>query len=609
MSQIAHGPRTRLTFDPPHKRETFAGGATFGASGTYERIEGVASGTLDPAHPANLGIALLNRAARDPDGLVEYKTAYILLRPTDPTLGNGRLIYEVNNRGRIMMLANLCAGAPGNNPRTASDLGDALPFRLGYSLLWSGWDPAAPKSTGLWLDVPTIEGLTQPIREEFISGTRLGVHETFRLSHEAIRVTAVTVRRTQTARRIAVPFVLADPRTVKLTADLSKPATGSIYEIRYEATKPRVQGIGFAATRDIVSHIRSHGQDFTGRAITHTLAFGISQAGRYLRDHIAQGFNADTNGARVFDGVLTHVAGNGRVFLNTPFAQPFRTRTWHEDHDFPEVEFPFSSAVMTDPITGATASLMRRGPSDPKLIETNTSTEYWQKGASLLHTDPLGSHDVALPDNVRGYLLAGTQHGGKAGMARDNGPCANPRNWHDPMAAIRALLVALDEWVVSDRQPPDSCLPKIADGSLVPPDQVAFPSIPGWSAPKAANDVYPLADWTDPKPAARAWRPLVPQVDADGNEIAGIRLPDIAVPRGTFAGWNLYREPWPEGELADRDGTFLAFPETQSDGRPSIAERYGSEIVRMDKVKHATEDLRARRLLLAEDAARFIAGT
>jgi hypothetical protein len=598
-----------LEFAAPHRREPFAGGAEFGASGAYERIEGVASGALDPAHPANRGIALLNQAPRNTDGLVEYQSAYILLRPADPVLGNGRLLYEVNNRGRIMMLANLCSGATGNDPQTPAVLGNALPFRLGYSLLWTGWDPAAPKATGLWLDVPAIEGLTRPIREEFVSGTRLGFHESFRLSHEAVRVTAVTVRRTQTAERIPVPYVLSDARTIKLTPEGTKPVIGSIYEVRYEATRPRVQGIGFAATRDIVSHIRSHGEDFTDRAITHTLAFGISQAGRYLRDHIAQGFNADQSGARVFDGVLTHVAGIGRVFLNTPFAQPFRTRTLREDHDFPEVEFPFSSAVTTDPLTGTTGGLMRGDASDPKLIETNTSTEYWQKGASLLHTDPLGGQDIALPPNVRGYLLAGTQHGGKAGMPRDNGPCVNPRNWHDPMAAIRALLMALDEWVVSGREPPESCLPKIADGSLVPADQVAFPAVPGLTPPAAANDVYPLADWTDPRPAPRAWRPLVPQVDVDGNEIAGIRLPDIAVPRGTFTGWNLYREPHPAGELADRDGTFLAFAETAAapgDPRRTIAERYGDATVYAAEVKRVTEALRARRLLLAEDAEGFL---
>jgi hypothetical protein len=169
--------------------------------------------------------------------------------------------------------------------------------------------------------------------------------------------------------------------------------------------------------------------------------------------------------------------------------------------------------------------------------------------------------------------------------------------------------VALDEWVVSGREPPGSCLPKIADGTLVPAGQVGFPAVPGLTPPAAADDVYPLADWTDPRRPERSWRPLVPQVDTDGNEVAGIRLPDIAVPRGTFTGWNRYREPWPAGELADRDGTFLAFPEhagATGDPRRPIAERYGNATDYRAEVKRVTDDLRARRLLLAEDAERFL---
>ena len=372
-------------------------------------------------------------------------------------------------------------------------------------------------------------------------------------------------------------------------------------------------GIGFAATRDLISHLRHRGADVLGFAPTHALAFGISQAGRYLRDHIAQGFNADETGDRVFDGVFTHVAGIGRIFHNTPFGQPFRTRTWHEDHDFPEVAFPFSAAFETDPITGASGSLLQGDDSDPKLIETNTATEYWQKGASLLHTDPLGTHDLALPENVRGYFLAGTQHAGKAGMPRDNGPCGNPRNWHDPMPAVRALLVALDAWVAEGTPPPDSRLPRIADGTLVPAERVAFPRMPGLVPPHAANDAAPLADWIDPQPPARAWRALVPQVDADGNERAGVRLPDIAVPRGTFAGWNLYREPYPAGELADRDGTFLAFAETRTqreqsgDPRASLEERYPASADQARRVRECVEALRRDRLLLQEDAEAYLA--
>jgi hypothetical protein len=598
--------------------EPFVQGAGFGDTGSYTRLDGVAVGEVDPAHPANRGIALIDQAPRNARGHVEYRSDFVILRPTDPAKGNGRILYEVNNRGRIMLFANLCAGAAGNRPETAADLGNALPLHRGFTLIWSGWDPGAPKPTGLSLDVPIASNGDQPIvqriREEFVSGTRLGVLERFRLSHDAANLdpacAQLTVRRTQTAARRPIAFEFLDARAIRLLPAETLPEPGSIYEFCYDATKPRVLGIGFAATRDLISHLRQHGGELLGRPPSHTLAFGISQAGRYLRDHIAQGFNADEDGRRVFDGVFTHVAGIGRVFHNTPFGQPFRTRTWHEDHDFPEVQFPFSTASQLDPITEASGALLRGDATDPRLIETNTSTEYWQKGASLLHTDPLATHDVALPDSVRGYLLAGTQHGGKAGMPRDAGPCVNPRNWHDPMPAVRALLVALDEWVANDRAPPDSRLPSLAAGTLVPAELVAFPSVATLSPPRAANDVAPLPDWINPQLPARAYRACVPQVDADGNEIAGIRLPDIAVPRGTFAGWNLYKTPYPDGEIADRDGTFLAFATTAEargdDPRPSIAERYPTHAAYLAQVQQVVADLSAARLLLPEDTAHYL---
>jgi Alpha/beta hydrolase domain len=590
-------------------RAPFAGGAAFGGTGAYERIEGIATGTLDPAHPRNRGIALLDQAPRTAAGLVEYRSGFVLLRPVDSAKGNGRLLYEVNNRGRIMLFANLCAGVAGNQPETAADLGNALPLRLGFSLLWTGWDPGAPESTGLSLDVPVIEGMTQPIREEFVSNTRLGVHEVFKLTYEAASPATVTVRRTQTAPRVAVASEMVDRRTVCPAAAIE---TGSIYEVRYQATKPRVLGIGFAATRDIVSHLRQNGAKLMGRPIEYTLAFGISQAGRYLRNHIAEGFNADEYGQRVFDGVFTHVAGIGRVFHNTPFGQPFRTRTWHEDHDFPEVEFPHSSAAMDDPVIGGNGALLRGDASDPKLIETNTGTEYWQKGASLLHTDPLGQQDVSLPENSRVYMIAGTQHGGRAAATTDAGPNINPRNPHNPMPAVRALLVTLDEWVVSGEEPPPSRVPTLAEGTLVEADKTGFPAVPGAAVVKVTNQVAPPGDWVNPKPADKTYRTLVCKVDADGNEAAGIRLPDIAVPLATYSGWNEYKPPYPRGELADRDGSCLPFPadktarQASGDPRPSIAERYASGADYVAKVQAVVAALAKDRLLLAEDAEHYL---
>lgn len=599
-------------------RAPFVGGAAFGAVGAYERIDAVAVGEVDPRHPGNAGIALIDQAPRNANGRVAYRSDVTILRPADAAKGNGRLLYEVNNRGRMMLFPNLCAGAAGNQPKTAADLGNALPLRLGFTLAWSGWDPGAPRANGgLTLEAPVAAAGEQPIvrriREEFISGTRLGMLEMFRLAYEAADHDArLTARATQSAPRQDVPFAFVDARTVRLLPEGTQPAVGKIYELVYNATNSRVLGLGFAATRDLVSHLRREGAGLLGRKMTHALAFGISQAGRYLRDHIALGFNKDEDGARVFDGVFTHVAGIGRLFFNTPFGQPARTRTWHEDHDFPEVAFPFSTAAFTDPVSGGTAALLRDDGSDPLLIETNTATEYWQKGASLLHTNPEGMRDAMLPAGVRGYFLAGTNHTGKAGAPWDAGPCALPRNGHDPMAAVRALLVALDAWVTEGTPPPPSRLPRIDDGSLVPAERVAFPAMPGFVAPRAANDVVPLPDWTDPAPPPRGWSALVPQVGADGNELAGLKLPDVAVPRGTFTGWNLYKAPYPAGELADRDGMFVPFAATRAereaagDARLSMEERYPTDGCYAAAVREAVERLRADGFLLEEDAAGYL---
>jgi Alpha/beta hydrolase domain len=291
--------------------------------------------------------------------------------------------------------------------------------------------------------------------------------------------------------------------------------------------------------------------------------------------------------------VHSHIAGVGRLFFNRPFSQPARTNTQHEDHTFPESWFPFSTAMLEDPFTKKKGSLFRGDGSDPKLIETNTSTEYWQKGASLLTTDPLGKTDATLPDNSRAYMIAGTQHGGRAGATTDPGPNVNPRNPHNPMPAVRALLVALDDWVVKGIAPPPSRVPSLADGTLVEPDKTGFPAVPGAAVVKVTNRVaLPSGDHT--------YRTLVCRVDQDGNEVAGIRLPDIAVPLATYTGWNEYKPPYPKGELADRDGSYLVFPAEK------IAQRYKSRADYVAKVEAAVAQLLEDRLLLQEDADQYL---
>lgn len=605
--------------------EPLAGGASFGPAGAYERVIAKARGEVDPKHPGNKGIALIDMAPLNANGRVEYATDVFILRPKDPAKGNGRILYEVNNRGRKMLFGNIADGPQGvNDPKTMADVGNGFPMRHGYTVVWSGWDPDAPRANmGLALTAPVAthksEPITAMIREEFVSGTRAGKLDVFKLSYEASSVeqawARLSVRERADDDRCEMPrsaWSFVDARTIKLNGGAAKP--GWLYEFHYEAKNPKVQGLGFAATRDVVSWLRYDpaATKATGGRIGHALAIGFSQAGRYLRHHIGAGFNRDEQGRKVFDGVHAHIAGIGRIFFNTPFGQPARTSTQHEDHGFPENVFPFSTAMVEDPLTGWKGTLFRGDGSDPVLIETNTSTEYWQKGASLLHTDPLGKQDLQLPDNSRIYMIAGTQHGGRAGATTDPGPNANPRNPHDPMPAVRALLLALDEWVVSGKEPPASRVPTLADGTLVGPDKTGFPALPGAAVVKVTNQVGMEGNWVHPVPPEETYRTLVCKVDADGNEAAGIRLPDIAVPLATYTGWNEYAPPYPGGELADRDGSCLPFPadkaarQAAGDPRPSIAERYASGADYAAKVKAVVTGLLADRLLLPEDAERYL---
>jgi Alpha/beta hydrolase domain len=615
------------------KVEPFAGGHAFGEAGTYERLTGVAKGELDPADPRNKVIVNLDKAPRNAAGKVEYEIDIDMLRPADPRKGNRRLLLDVTNRGRKFVLHWVMDGdgAAANNPRERKDAGNALFLRQGYTIVWNGWDPDAPTTGGgMTMRVPVAtdggKPIVRTIRDELVSGTRAAPVAQFTLSHEAAELDTtkarLTVRRkaADTPREIASgDWAYADARTVKLLPEGTKPEPGSLYELRYAARNPRVLGIAFAATRDLVSFLRYEGRDAKGNwnpaglSVQYAYGFGISQSGRYLRTHISQGFNQDEHGRIVFDGVLTHITGVGRVFVNYEFGMPARTNTQHEDHTYPENDFPFSAAAMSDPVTGRSGSLFRGDGFDPYLIQVNTSTEYWQKGASLLHTDTLGRKDVALPKNARIFMIASTQHAGRVGLKPDPGACVVGRNPHSSAPALRALLVALDDWVSRGIPPPDSRVPTIASGTLVEPATTGFPAIPGVQRLTFTNEIAIIDDWTDPKIDRRKiYRSLVSKVDADGNDAVGIRLPDIAVPLATYTGWNFYGPPFPEGEICDRDGSYIPFPATKEareksgDPRRSIEERYPTQAAYVDEVKKASDSLVKARLLLQEDADAFV---
>lgn len=608
--------------------EPFADGAEFGPAGAYERVIGAARGELDPADPANAGIVDIALAPRNARGMVEYRTDLFILRPKDPARGSGTLLFEVLNRGR-KFLFNWVLDAPAqgaqavNDPRNAVDAGTGLVLRRGDTIVWSGWEADALRQQGgMAIDVPVASRNGKPIveivRDELVSATRgppeAPFYLTFKAASQDKAGTQLTVRRREADPPRPVPeeaWHYATPRQLELLPKGTKPLPGSIYQFTYRATEPKVLGIGFAATRDVVAYLRGDaagGANPAGGAIRHAVALGISQSGRYLRDFIAQGFNRDEAGRRVFDGVLSHIAGIGGVFLNARFGQPSRTNTQHEDHLYPENAFPFSAAAQHDPVTGRTGALLRDDGFDPLLIEVNTGTEYWQKGASLLATDPLGRTDLALPDTTRVYLVSSGFHYGRAGLTSSRGPCANMRSTLNPAPALRALLVALEDWVTRGTPPPDSRIPRLSDGTLVEPAEAGYPFIVGVPVPTAPNTIARFSTYVDPKPeSGPQYRPLVPRVDADGNDVAGIRLPAVAAPRATFTGWNLYADPFPAGALCDREGSQLPFARTRAereangDPRPSLEERYPDPDAYLAAVTKSVDALVRDRLLLRED--------
>lgn len=609
---LASTAQARITELKIVSQEPFAEGASFGAAGPYIRIRAVAHGVLDPVAPPLAGIALLDRAPRNAQGLVEYDTDVFILRPADPARGNHTLLYDVTNRGNKLLMGWLNdAKEPPygnvNDPRTTEDAGNAFTFRQGYTIVWSGWQPevgTVNATMGIRVPVATANGLpiVQRIRHEFISGTR-GPELPGRIRLPYPTAHMDSARLTVRARAADAPqprsFGWVDSSTIQLLPFGDVPVPRYIYDFTYEATRPTVGGIGFAATRDLVGYLRK--QD----GITHAIGFGISLSGRFLRNFVDLGLNRDESGARVFDGVLPHIAGAGKVFLNEPFAMPFRTATQHEDRFYPEIWPPFAYS--------GTPSLLRDPRTDPLVMESNTSTEYWQKGASLVHTDPSGA-DAALPPGVRILLVAGTQHGGHASSTTSNGACANPRNPHSAGPALRAMLANLQAWVAEGTLPPDSLVPRQSDNTAVAAAAVRRLALAGVTWAPGDNPIGPPVDWTDPPTAvAQPYRTTVSAVDADGNEVAGLRLPPIAVPLGTYTGTNVYRDL--PGELCDRDGTFIPFARTRADrdrtGDPrlSLEERYGSRDAYAARVKAAADALVAARYLLPEDADRYVAAT
>jgi hypothetical protein len=619
------------------RRETVLGGRAFGLAGPYEKLVGTAEFALDPAVPQNQIVVDLPLAPRNARGRVEFTADFYLLKPVDPSKGNGRLFYEVGNRGGKAMLTTFQKATGTADPATDAEFGDGSLMRQGFTLLWMGWQWDVPDGR-MRMDMPvaTAEGnpITGLVRGNFILNRRSDTASVADRNHKAYAVLKpsagddqMTVRSNRTERPTIIPrfrWKWVDAQTVTLEGGFEP---GKIYDVVYRARDPKVVGVGLAGTRDIVSFFKyEKGEANPIPNIRQTLAWGVSQSGRFLRHFLYQGFNEDERGRQVFDGVIDQVGGAGRGSFNHRFAQASRDALEHFNILFPVDLFPFTDSPSTDPETRITDSLLGRAEktrTTPKLFHILTNSEYFNRNGSLIHTDPGGAKDAELPSTTRIYLMSSAPHGPGPFPPTSNAQgdllglaALNPLDYRP---VVRALFAALDRWVVDGTEPPPSRYPRIADGTLVPRAAGGWPSIPGFTFPPPQIVAYRLdfgPNWPkgivdfEPPKIGKPYVVRVPAVDADGNDRAGVRLPDIAVPLATHAGWN-FRHPSigaPE-HLAGEIGSYIPFRRTRAerqragDPRRSIEERYANNEAYLQQITAASLALMESGFLLSQDLA------
>jgi hypothetical protein len=579
-------------------------GAVFGSTGAYEQLAGRIYFAVDPANPRNRVIVDIDKAPRNAAGKVEMSADLSILKPKDPSKGNGAVLFDVVNRGNKTVLT-------GFNRATANDMGDGLIMRLGYTVVWVGWEfDVAERAGAIRIEVPAATGVTGMIRAMATPTAagptaQFGDLTSYRSSNPASAQNTLTVRDTATGQpaTIARNKWTLDGNTVTLEGGFE---AGRIYELSYVAANPPVAGLGLAAVRDTIAWIKhAPGAVVSAR---QALAYGSSQSGRFLRNYLYLGFNADEQNRMVFDAVMAHIAGASRIDLNNRWATPTGLG------QFNATSFPFADAAMRDPVTGVEEGALdnpRARDFKPKIFYTNTGVEYWGGGrsAALIHTTPDGARDIALPDNERVYFLTGTQHGPARfppAAARNGQQQENPVDyWY----TMRALFVAMDKWMREGVAPPASQYPRLQDGSLVRSSEVAFPSIPGVSSPRALPALVRGTNSLISRDGAGTTLPfLVPQTNKDGLELAGIRLPDIQAPLATYTGWN-FRNTSIGGshQLYPLLGSYVPLAATRADRerlkdpRAAIGERYASREAYLDLIQKAGAKLVSDRYLLADD--------
>jgi len=597
-------------------------GKSLGPAGAYEKVIAKVRFALDPKLPANRLIHDLGLAEKNAKGKVEFSADLYVLKPRDPAQGNGVLLFEVSNRGGKGLLGRFNYATGAYDPETPEQFGDLWLMKQGYTLVWLGWQWDLPKTPGLLrLDAPVVRGVTGPVRAEFVPNAPATSMPLADRNHQAyLPVQGASVTLTQRAEPEGKPAPV-DPSAWTVSPDgqsivmASGFRPGLIYEAVYTAANPRVQGVGMAAVRDLISFMKhqSDGLSVLGdqpRFLRHAIAFGVSQSGRFLRTFLYFGMNADEKGRRVFDGIWADVAGAGRGSFNHRFAQASRDGQAYFNLHYQTDLYPFADLPLEDPVTRQKRGLLDRlGPETrPKIFYTNGSHEYWGRAAALIHVTPDGRADAPIAADTRIYFLAGTQHGsGRIPPLRQNTRyLANPVDFRP---IHKALLDAMRSWVVSGLQPPDSRYPRIAKGELIPVAQYRNPAGPH---PKRALPAFHLnfgpefaskgIVTIEPPEVGPAFPILVPKPDSAGIDLGGIRMPEAANPLGALTGWNFRSSKiGAPNEPAALIGAFIPMPAA------AIKARYAQKDDYLERVTASANELIQNRFMLIQDREKAVA--
>lgn len=624
-----------------HSIRPFAGGAVFGDTGPYRQIDGIVHLAVDPDHHANEVITDIKLAPRDAAGRVHCSADFTILQPEDTSRGSHRIVFDVVNRGNPTVLTNL------NSAGQRLGAGNGFLMRHGYTVVWCGWQYDVPPDAAGLVKAYVPEALNpdgspisgrisiafQPHRKIYTHSLADRLHKPHPAADVNDPEATLVVREFQDGPAHAIPRdqwsfarlegeeIVADSRYVYFPGGFQP---GKVYEITYTTTGADLVGMGMLAPRDLVSFLRygsaDEGNPCAGD-IEHAFTFGRSQSGGFLRRFLYCGLTQDECDRPVFEGLIPLVAGSGRGEMNQRFGQPSTPARPSAGRSF-----PFHDTLQTDPDTGRTDGLLARLDSagkTPRILLTNTSAEYWSGHASLIHTTMDGTADLEPSENVRIYLYAGTQHGPGQLNLFDVDVREGPRgqqldNSVDYRPLLRAALKNVDQWVTDGEEPPASSHPRLDDGTAVPAPELeaTFRSIPGVNFPEVHKSLFrtnfgPKAHDGLVEPAPVSGEPYpnyVPRVDSDGNEIAGIRLPDLTVPLATYSGWNLrHPDSGAPGQIMPQIGSTIPFPATREDreatGDPrlSIEERYASREDYLDRVRQEVQALVDARYMLAED--------